>query len=127
MEEPRKLVLLVDDDADFAKVVKLYFERSGLELMSVPSGKKAMKAIDSRRPDVMILDVNMPKMDGVEVCRTVRAKMGGRHLPIIALTGFHSEDRKKQMMAVGADMYLTKPIDMKKLVERVQEVIPPGR
>ncbi|MHB8895059.1 MAG: response regulator [Candidatus Geothermincolia bacterium] len=127
MEESRKVVLLVDDDVDFAKVVKLYFERSGLELVAVTSGKKAIKAFDARRPDAMILDVNMPKMDGVEVCRTVRAKMGGRHLPIIALTGYHSEDRKKQMMAVGADLYLTKPIDMKKLVEHVQQVIPPPR
>lgn len=126
MEQTRKLVLLVDDDADFAKVVKLYFERSGLELVAVPSGKKAMKAIDARRPDAMILDVNMPKMDGVEVCRTVRAKMGGRQLPIIALTGFHSEDRKKQMMEVGADLYLTKPIDMKKLVESVIQLFPRG-
>lgn len=124
MEQTRKLVLLVDDDADFAKVVKLYFERSGLELMAVPSGKKAMKAIDTRRPDVMILDVNMPKMDGVEVCRTVRAKMGVHHLPIIALTGFHSEDKRKQMIAVGADKYLTKPIDMKKLVEHVLQLLP---
>jgi len=74
----------------------------------------------------MILDVNMPKMDGVEVCRTVRAKMGGRNLPIIALTGYHSEDRKKQMMAVGADLYLTKPIDMKKLVEHILQFLPPA-
>jgi len=118
--------LLVDDEADFAKVVKLYFERSGLELVSVPSGKKALKIIDSRRPDLMILDINMPKMDGVEVCGAVRAKMGSRHLPIIALTGFHSEDRKKQMMAVGADLYLTKPIDMKKLVDHVMSLLPAG-
>jgi two-component system OmpR family response regulator/two-component system alkaline phosphatase synthesis response regulator PhoP len=127
MAETRRLVLLVDDDVDFAKVVKLYFERSGLELISVTSGKKAIKAMDARRPDAMILDVNMPKMDGVEVCRTIRAKMGSRHLPIIALTGYHSEDRKKQMMAVGADLYLTKPIDMRKLVEHVLQVFPPDR
>jgi two-component system OmpR family response regulator/two-component system alkaline phosphatase synthesis response regulator PhoP len=127
MAETRRLVLLVDDDVDFAKVVKLYFERSGLELISVTSGKKAIKAMDARRPDAMILDVNMPKMDGVEVCRTIRAKMGSRHLPIIALTGYHSEDRKKQMMAVGADLYLTKPIDMRKLVEYVLQVFPPDR
>jgi DNA-binding response OmpR family regulator len=126
MIEEKKLVLLVDDDADFAKVVKLYFERSGLELITVASGKKALKAIDSRRPDLMILDINMPKMDGVEVCRTVRAKMGVKHLPIVALTGYHSEDKKKQMMDVGADLYLTKPIDMKKLVDHVVNLIPSG-
>lgn len=122
----QKLVLLVDDDADFVKVVRLYFERSGLEVVSAPSGKKALKCIDARPPDVMILDINMPKMDGVEVCRTVRARMGSKHLPIIALTGYHSEDKQKQMMAVGTDLYLTKPIDMKKLVEYVLKVIPPG-
>lgn len=117
--EDRKAVLLVDDDADFAKVVKLYFERSGLELVFASSGKKALKAFDARKPDVMIIDVNMPKMSGVEVCSSIRARMGGRPLPIIALTGYHSEDSKKEMMAVGADLYLTKPIDMKKLVEHV--------
>jgi len=126
MQERKRLVLLVDDDADFVKVVRLYFERSGLEVVSAPSGKKALKAIDGQPPDAMILDVNMPKMDGVEVCRAVRARMGSKHLPIVALTGYHSEDKQKQMMAVGADLYLTKPIDMKKLVEYVLKVLPQG-
>src|SRR5659263_639462 len=75
MEESRGYVLLVADDRDFAKVVRLYLEKSGMEVAVALSGKKALKAFDARKPDVMILDVNMPKMDGMEVCSAVRAKM----------------------------------------------------
>jgi two-component system, OmpR family, response regulator VicR len=123
MEESRGYVLLVDDDKDFAKVVRLYLEKSGMEVAVALSGKKALKAFDARKPDVMILDVNMPKMDGMEVCSAVRAKMGTQHLPIIALTAFHSPEKKKQMMEVGADVYLTKPMDLKKLVAQVEQLI----
>lgn len=123
MEQSGGYVLLVDDDKDFTKLVKLYLEKSGMEVAVAPNGKKALKAFDGRRPDVMILDVNMPKMDGVEVCGAVRAKMGSYHLPIIALTAFHSPEKQKQMMSVGADLYLTKPMDLKKLVAHVEELM----
>jgi two-component system, OmpR family, alkaline phosphatase synthesis response regulator PhoP len=122
--EDKKYILLVDDEEDFAKVVRIYFERSGFELGWASSGRKALKAIGSRLPDVMILDVMMPKMNGVEVCRDIRAKMGLRRLPIIVLSAFPNEDVKKEILSLGADLYLTKPIGMEALVDDVKSVIP---
>jgi DNA-binding response OmpR family regulator len=127
MGESKGFVLLVDDDSDFTKIVKVYLEKSGMEAAVASSGKKALKAVAARRPDLMILDVNMPKMNGAEVCRAVRAKMGSRHLPIIALTAYHSNETKKLMMEVGADLYLTKPMDLKKLVAQVEELMRSAR
>jgi len=66
----------------------------------------------------------MPKMDGVEVCRTMRARMGLKSIPIIALTGYHSPETKAKMLAVGADLYLTKPVEMRRLIAHVMQLIP---
>jgi DNA-binding response OmpR family regulator len=122
--EDKKYILLVDDDQDFAKVVRIYFERSGFELGWASSGRKALKAIDSRQPDAMILDVMMPRMNGVEVCRDIRAKMGLRRLPIVVLSALPNEDIEKEIISLGADLYLTKPIGMQDLVDQVKSVIP---
>lgn len=123
VEEDKKYVLMVDDDPGFAKVVRIYLEHSGFEVVWASSGKKALKAISSRLPDVMILDVMMPKMNGIEVCRDVRARMGLRRLPIIVLTAYPNEDIKTQMIGLGADLYLTKPIGMEALVENILQVV----
>jgi CheY-like chemotaxis protein len=120
----KKFVLLVDDDKDFAKLLKIYFERSGFEFEAVTSGKKALKAVQARMPDLMVLDIMMPKMDGVEVCTKLRAMLGSRRLPVIALTAYDSSQIKEQIMAVGADLYLTKPIEMNDLVTHVNRLIP---
>lgn len=119
MTGEKKLVLLVDDDSNFAKMLKIYFDRSGLEFVHASSGKKALKCIEGQRPDVMILDIMMPKMNGIEVCTQVRARMGAHYLPIIALTAYHDEEIKKKILACGADLYLTKPIDLRQLVDHV--------
>src|SRR5664279_3138187 len=127
MAEDKKLVLIVDDEADYIKVLSLYSSNAGMEVVGATSGKKALKAFDARPPDAVILDVNMPKMDGAEVCTTMRAKMGLRPIPIIALTGYHSAETKAKMMAVGAYLYLTKPVEMKKLIQHVTKLIPNNR
>jgi len=127
MAEEKKLILIVDDEADYIKVLSLYFSKAGMEVVGATSGKKALKAFDAYRPDAVILDVNMPKMDGAEVCTTMRAKMGVKPIPIIALTGYHSAETKAKMMSVGANLYITKPVEMKKLVAHVTELIPNNR
>jgi len=124
MGDNSKHILIVDDEPDFIKVVSLYFSKAGIKVSGATSGKKAIKAFDANQPDAVILDVNMPKMDGAEVCSTMRAKMGLKTIPIIALTGYHSRETKAKMMTVGADLYLTKPIEMRKLVEHVKQLIP---
>ena len=124
MTGAKKLILVVDDEADYIKVVSLYFQNAGMEVVGATSGKKAIKAFEARQPDAIILDVNMPKMDGAEVCSTIRAKMGLKSIPIVALTGYHSPETKAKMMAVGADLYLTKPVEMRRLISHVMQLMP---
>jgi DNA-binding response OmpR family regulator len=122
MNNDRK-VLIVDDDTELIKVMKIYFQNSGFTTEVVESGRKALKAVEKFQPDVMILDVLMPKMDGVQVCETVRRQMGNAAMPIIALTGYHKEQTKREIIAAGANMYLTKPIDMSELLRHVKQML----
>ena len=120
MAERKKRVLIVDDDATLVKMMQIYFKNSGMETHIETRGLKAIEAIGSFNPDVMILDIMMPEMDGIKVCRKIRTELGNHTLPIIALTGFHKEEREKQIMAAGANLYLTKPIEMSKLLSHVK-------
>lgn len=122
--EPRKnRVLVVDDDPEVVKVIRIYLKTAGLEANIASSGKEAIKAIDEMEVDAVILDLHMPGMDGFEVCKWIRVDKGNRTIPIIAITGYTSEEKKKKILASGADAYLTKPIDMSKMVELVRRLI----
>ena len=125
MADERKRVLIVDDDPEFVKVMRIYFRRSGFEPQVAESGRKALKAVDSFEPDVMILDILMPKMDGVKVCKAIRVDMGNTTMPIIALTGYHKATTKHEILEAGANLYLTKPIDMNQLIKHIKDLLPP--
>jgi DNA-binding response OmpR family regulator len=123
MEERRKRVLIVDDDVNLIKVMKIYFQRSGMEAEVASSGRKAIKAVDTFQPDVIILDIRMPKVDGVDVCNNIRKQKGLKNMPIIALTGYHSEKSKRAILEAGANLYLNKPIDMSSLLKHVKGLL----
>ena len=125
MEDERKRVLIVDDDTELINVMRIYFQRSGFQAEVAESGRKALELCDSFKPDAMILDILIPKMDGVKVCQAIRTEKGNTSMPIIALTGFHKEKTKREIIDAGANLYLTKPIDMSKLVKHVKDLLPP--
>lgn len=125
MGETRKRVLIVDDDTELINVMRIYFQRSGFTAEVADSGRKALKLLDGFKPDAMILDILMPKLDGVKVCQTIRIEKENLSMPIIALTGFHKEKVKLDILDAGANLYLTKPIDMSKLVKHVKDLLPP--
>lgn len=122
MEARKKRVLIVDDDAGLIKVMRIYFENSGIEAPVEQSGIGALKAIDAQRPDVVIMDIRMPGMDGLEVCRAIRRDPVNSRLPIIVMTGFHSESKRKEAAAAGVNLYLTKPVVMAELLKHVKEL-----
>ena len=126
MGDERKRVLVVDDDTELVKVMRIYFQRSGFEAETADSGRKALKLFDSFKPDAMILDILMPRMDGVNVCKAIRVDKGDLTTPIIALTGFHKEKTKREILDAGANLYLTKPIDISNLVKHIKDLMPPA-
>src|SRR5579864_8624977 len=117
-------VLIVEDELDIAGLIKHTLERGGeASAEIVGSGDAALKAVMERAPDLMILDLNLPAMSGVDVCRIIRSRADLPHVPIIMLTARTSEDDRVRGLEQGADDYITKPFSMRELTARVRAVL----
>jgi DNA-binding response OmpR family regulator len=113
-------VLVVEDDPKTAQWLKLYLERDGLAVQVVADGRTALALVDSDQPDLVVLDVMLPGMNGFDVCRAIRA--GGR-TPIILITARAAEDDRLRGFEAGADDYVTKPFSPREVVARVRAVL----
>ena len=117
-------VLIVEDEQDIAGLIKHTLERSaGAETEIVGSGDAALKAVSARPPDLIILDLNLPVLGGLEVCRLLRSRSDAKHLPIIILTAKSSEADRVTGLELGADDYVTKPFSLRELSARVRAVL----
>jgi DNA-binding response OmpR family regulator len=124
---PAAYILAVDDDVDLLRTLKATLEKEGsYEVEKVNSGEEALLRIRQRRPDLMILDVLMPVMDGLEVCRRVRQDDKLYDLPILFLTGQTDTDDIVQGFDAGADDYIPKPFQTPELLARVRAVLRRG-
>jgi len=122
MQKPR--VLIVEDEPDVAELVRHTLERNGTaEAEIVGSGDEALRVITARPPDLVILDLNLPVLSGIEVCRIVRSRADARHLPIIMLTARTAESDRVQGLDLGADDYITKPFSLRELAARVRAAL----
>jgi two-component system alkaline phosphatase synthesis response regulator PhoP len=113
-------VLVVDDDPGIVKLVRAYLEQAGFEVAVAYDGKKAMQIARNDRPDLVILDLMLPEMDGWDVCRALRKESD---VPIIMLTARVEESDKLIGLELGADDYVTKPFSPRELVARVRSVL----
>src|SRR5678815_567140 len=117
-------VLIVEDEQDIAGLIKHSLERGGgAEAEIVGTGDAALKAVAARPPDLIILDLNLPVLSGLEVCRVLRSRSDARHLPIIMLTAKSSESDRVAGLELGADDYVTKPFSLRELTARVRAVL----
>ncbi|HET6960587.1 MAG TPA: response regulator transcription factor [Vicinamibacterales bacterium] len=123
----RHRVLIVEDEQDIAGLIKHTLERGGeTEAQVVGSGDAALKAVTERVPDLIILDLNLPAIGGLEVCRILRSRADVPHVPIIMLTARTSEDDRVSGLDQGADDYVTKPFSLRELTARVRAVLRRG-
>lgn len=113
-------ILIVDDEPKIADVLKLYLERDGFQVAGAANGKQALERFESYRPDIIILDLNLPDMDGLEICRKVRKKSD---IPVIMLTGRGDEVDRVVGLELGADDYVTKPFSAREVAARVKAVL----
>jgi two-component system, OmpR family, alkaline phosphatase synthesis response regulator PhoP len=121
-------VLVVEDEQDIAGLIKHALERGGeLLVETVGSGDAALKAVIDETPDLIILDLNLPVLSGVEVCRILRSRPGTAHTPIIMLTARTSENERVLGLEAGADDYVTKPFSIRELAARVKAVLRRGK
>jgi DNA-binding response OmpR family regulator len=116
-----QLVLVVDDDRTVSDVVRRYLERAGYRVTQAGDGAAALAAVARDRPDLVVLDLMLPKVDGLEVCRRLRTEPDG--VPIVMLTALGEEADRVLGLEVGADDYVTKPFSPRELVLRVQSVL----
>jgi DNA-binding response OmpR family regulator len=114
-------VLVVEDDPTVSDVVCRYLERAGFSVTSASDGAQALAAVAGSPPDLVILDLMLPGIDGLEVCRRLRRDSAG--LPVIMLTALGEETDRVLGLQVGADDYVTKPFSPRELVLRVQSVL----
>ena len=122
--ESRPRILVVEDEQDIAGLVKHTLERTGdLEVDVVATGDAALKAVKEQMPDLVILDLNLPVLSGIEVCRILRGRPNTEHVPIIMLTARTSETDRVVGLDVGADDYITKPFSVRELAARVRAVL----
>jgi DNA-binding response OmpR family regulator len=122
-ENGRPLVLVADDDPDILQLVSFRLERSGYEVMSAEDGEQALNAALERTPDLALLDVMMPKLDGYEVTARLRSHERTRHTPVILLTARVQEADVTRGIEAGADDYVAKPFSPQELRERVQAAL----
>jgi len=116
----RRRILVVDDDATVAEILARYLAREGYEAECVGDGRAAVERVRDRRPDLILLDLMLPGMSGLEVCRKVRQLTG---VPIIMLTARGEENDRVFGLRLGADDYVVKPFSLREVVARVDSVL----
>ena len=118
-----KTILVVDDDSDTLTLIGLTLQRRGFEVIKAQSGQQAINLLAHDRPDLVILDVMMPQMDGYEVCREIKADPRTADLPVIMLTAKAQTQSQLEGFRVGAIDYISKPVHPQDLVTRIQTVL----
>ena len=120
MEVPVAKILVVDDEPNIREVVGLYLRRDGHEVVSASDGEEALREFGESEPDLVVLDLMLPKMSGLEVCRRMRAQ---RRVPLIMLTARGEEEERIGGLSLGADDYVVKPFSPRELTARVAAVL----
>ena len=123
MNDVRPLVLVADDDPDILALVRFRLERDGYEVLSAPDGETALDLALARTPDLAVLDVMMPRLDGYELTRRLREHGPTTGIPIILLTARVQEPDLERGFEAGADEYVTKPFSPQALGERIQAAL----
>jgi two-component system response regulator ResD len=113
-------VLVADDDPNVCEIIRIYFEQQSIELLEAYDGEAALELVERETPDLVILDVMMPKMDGYEACREILKRYD---VPIIMLTAKGDEFDRVLGLELGADDYMTKPFSPRELVARMKAII----
>ncbi len=116
-------ILVVEDDPDISKMLKIYFSSQGYDVLAEMRGRPAIDTCAQKMPNVVILDINLPDIDGYTVCRELRGSLRTKHIPIIFLTQKDERSDKIKGLELGADDYITKPFDIEELKLRVQGAI----
>lgn len=116
-------ILVVDDEQDLLDLIEYNLKKEGYRVIKAENGVEALEIAKDQKPDLVLLDIMMPKMDGLEVCRRMRSDVNLHHIPVIFLTARGDEKTEVDGLEIGADDYITKPISTVKLISRIKAVL----
>ena len=118
-----KKVLIVDDELNIVTALEFLLQRSGYDVMAAQNGEEALQRVESFAPDLVLLDVMMPRISGYEVCRRMRERPDWKHIKIIMLSAKGREAEVSKGVSLGADLYVTKPFSNNELVGKIGELL----
>jgi twitching motility two-component system response regulator PilG len=119
----KKKILIVEDEESLLKLESILLTSKGYEVHGVGDGRAALDAVTSLKPDLVLLDIMLPEIDGFEVCRRIKANDETSHIPVIMLTAKKSREDMTRGEQVGADWYITKPFKSVMVIETIQRFI----
>ncbi len=119
----KKRVLVVDDDLDLLKMLKLRIETEGFEFMSAQDGKEMLKSVKMKKPDVILLDVMLPKLDGYTALREMKKEEEYKDIPVIVLTAKEKSKVGDLFVTEGISFFIEKPFETKDLVQKIRSVM----
>jgi DNA-binding response OmpR family regulator len=123
VSEPKRKVIIVDDDRETRELLNLALSREGFDVSEAANGLRLISNLHVDRPDLILMDVNMSWIDGFELCRSVRKNPQFHDIPIVFISGRTSPSDIKRGLDAGASDYFTKPVELRRLVKRIQELI----
>ncbi|OQX20750.1 MAG: two-component system response regulator [Desulfobulbaceae bacterium A2] len=118
-----KRVLVVEDNTDNLELIRLVLVRSGYEVLAAPTGEQGVIMALSERPDFILMDINLPGIDGLEATRRIRASGANGSIPIIAITSYAMRGDMEQILTAGCNGYFEKPIDPLRIMDDIHAVL----
>jgi DNA-binding response OmpR family regulator len=118
-----KTIVVVDDEPLIVEMITMFFELNGYTVHGVNTGREGLVLVDVEKPDVLLLDLMMPDIEGFEVAAQLRAKPEFAHLPIVIITARIDPESRKRAIKAGATVYLTKPLKMPEVLAEVERVL----
>jgi DNA-binding response OmpR family regulator len=126
MSDTKHRILIVDDESDLVAVLRMGLEVAGFEVLDARDGEEGLKRARQDRPDLIVLDLMLPKMDGYKVCRALKFDDRYRAVPIFILSARSGEADRKLATDMGADLFISKPYEMTVLVEKIRAKLAAG-
>ncbi|MCD6379348.1 response regulator [bacterium] len=120
---PERKVLVVDDEENITQILEFSIAAEGYEVVTASNGEEAIEKARKEQPNLIILDIMMPKVDGYEACRVIKSNPLTKKIPVILLTAKGREIDKRLGFEVGADDYIVKPFSPSKLIEKINEYL----
>ena len=119
-----KLILIVEDDPKSLKLTRDLLQVSGYETIEATDGKQGVELAKAKKPDLILMDIMMPKMDGYNACHAIKADEATRRIPVVMLTAVGYELNEELAKRLGANGYITKPFDHQKLLDVISQFLP---